>query len=126
MIENPGYDVLPSPPVPPENYCYELHDTGNSVTALRITIMGDSVFGTLQSKGARGTIIGTLYDSTILASFQPLGSSRAIDEEWKIRGDSIYMKTSSLIARDTAIKLKNQPDSFEVAFSPALYKVACK
>jgi hypothetical protein len=124
------YDILPPAPVPPENYCYELNQGNNGIHAvMRITIMGDSVFGTLDyanSPGSqtKGKISGTIFDSTILASYKTAENMKGVDEEWKLRGDSIFMRTSEIIPRDTP--QAGLPDSIHAIFSPALHKVACK
>jgi hypothetical protein len=127
------FETPPSPPIPPETYCYELHASDKSLgfTALELTIVGDSAFGKLnykpnEKKQAGSYIVGVVYGNSLLMTCKYATDSGNVteDQEWKMAGDSILKRIGTPAPGDSIHAAINYGD--KSIFSSALYKVPCK
>ncbi|MDB5284390.1 MAG: hypothetical protein JWO06_3465 [Bacteroidota bacterium] len=119
-------DLPPTAPIPPENYCYELHQ-GEKATKLLLTITGDSVFGKIDyhinpTILAQGTISGIIYGNTLLVTYTE-GTGPQEEQEWKMDEDSIYKKQIDTSPNDSTHHLIKYPE--RGIFTTAMHKVAC-
>ena len=122
------YDMPPTAPVPPEKYCFEMHD-GTDNSKMELTIEGDSAYGKIDyaktTNLTSGEFKGVIYGNTLLVSYQfktDNGIKRE-DQKWKLEKGNIY-KVNEVIIPDS---LQSKADSLKkIPLKVVLAKVPCK
>ena len=118
------YDLPPTPPIPPEKYCFE--EAGPGKTHIELNVVGDTVTGTVNyGKDHKGDFRGVIYGTTLILNYIVNTGNGSIsrEQEWKMMNDTLYRSAETL-----------QPDSFLIAKGVAaqfslpdgLHKVICK
>jgi hypothetical protein len=129
-IGGPTYDMPPTPPIPPEKYCFEgVLGNGHDISRLELNVEGDTVYGKVDyaksDSTPSGTFKGVMYGTTLIIKYVFKSDTGVVnqDQEWNLDKDNISRKITKQIP-DSVSRGKRIVSRFFV--SAPLHKVPCK
>ena len=123
------YDLPPTPPIPPEKFCFEQKDgAGKNTGSVSLIIAGDSVFGSIEYAPSENlpaeNFLGTIYGNALLVKSTLVTNSKVVtgEREWKIIKDILYVPVTKQLPDSAGAvgKPKDQPTT-----TLQFYKITC-
>lgn len=122
------YDIPPTAPIPPEKYCFEQKIAG-ATAKIELNLVGDSAFGKIDyakaGSAGEGEFRGIIYGNAVIVTYKFKTDTGVVnlEQRWKFAADSIY-KIDISHPLDSITMAKDS--TYQLHFSGAFYKVACK